>query len=178
MAYDYGDLFRLQSLAIAPPRIDLGSQLFAIADQLGRRELPSAMASGGAGVAASAPISGGTRLGPSVSPSNYGASAGVGRGSWYSQAPGWVDRMDKPGSNALGVPDTEQGVALPTRATLGKTVEVTTPDGRKFVTRQTDIGPARWTGKSIDVSAALASKMGYSPKDFPTGGSFTWKVLD
>ena len=43
-------------------------------------------------------------------------------GSWYSQLPafGWFDPGDRPGSNALGVPDSQQGIALPTRRGLGK----------------------------------------------------------
>lgn len=90
------------------------------------------------------------------------------KGSWYSQAPGWVDTQDRPGSNALGVPDTEQGIALPSRATLGQWFDVTMPDGTTRRLRQTDVGPARWTGRGIDISAAAASEMGYTPRDFPT----------
>jgi hypothetical protein len=100
-----------------------------------------------------------------------------GKGSWYSQYPeaGWVDREDRPGSNALGVPDSQQGIALPSRSTLGQWFDVTAPNGETYRLQQTDVGPAKWTGKGIDIAAAAAHKMGYTPKDFPTGGGFTWK---
>lgn len=104
----------------------------------------------------------------------------AGRGSWYSQLPdkGWIDREDRPGSNALGVPDDEQGIALPSRKTLGNWYDVTGPDGRTERLQQTDIGPARWTGRGIDVSAAGADRMGYAPENFPTNGRFTWEPAD
>lgn len=102
---------------------------------------------------------------------------GSGRGSWYSQLPnkGWVDLQDKPNSNKLGVPDDQQGIALPSNKTLGQWFDVTGPDGKVHRLQQTDTGPARWTGKSIDISAAAADQMGYSPKNFPTGGKFSWR---
>jgi hypothetical protein len=107
---------------------------------------------------------------------------GSGRGSWYSQLPqkGWVDREDKPNSaayhvNGAPIPDAQQGIALPSRATLGQYFDVTGPDGKVHRLQQTDIGPARWTGKSIDISAAAADQMGYSPKNFPTGAKFSWR---
>src|SRR5207245_303742 len=102
------------------------------------------------------------------------------RGSWYSQLPGkgWVDRGDKPGSNVLRVPDSMQGIALPSRSTLGQWFKVTTPDGREFITQQTDVGPARRTGRGIDISAALADRMGYKPGTFPTGGKFTYAPIE
>lgn len=99
-------------------------------------------------------------------------------GSWYSQYRGsnydWVDPSDKPGSNALGVPDSSQGIALPSRSTLGKWFNVTAPNGQTLRLQQTDIGPAGWTGRGIDIAASAADRFGYSPKSFPTGGSFTW----
>jgi hypothetical protein len=103
-----------------------------------------------------------------------------GKGSWYSQLPqyGWVDREDRPGSNALGVKDENQGIALPSRSTLGRWFDVTFPDGTTHRLQQTDVGPAKWTGKGIDISAAAAHQAGYSPKNFPTGGNFTWKPAE
>lgn len=117
---------------------------------------------------------------PQVDPTPGPVSSGA--GSWYSQYSGnndWVDRGDKPGSNALGVPDEKQGIALPSRDTLGQWFDVTTPDGRSFRLQQTDVGPAKWTGRGVDVSAAAADKMGYSPNNFPTDqGKFTWRKAD
>jgi hypothetical protein len=100
-----------------------------------------------------------------------------GKGSWYSQLPehGWIDRQDKPGSNALGVPDSQQGIALPSKSTLGQWFDVTAPNGETFRLQQTDIGPSTRTGRGIDISAAAAHQMGYTPKDFPTDGGFSWK---
>ena len=68
------------------------------------------------------------------------------KGSWYSQAPGWHDSGDRPNSNALGVPDSEQGFATPGRAGLGQWFDVTFPDGSVHRLRKTDVGPAAWTG--------------------------------
>ncbi len=101
----------------------------------------------------------------------------AGRASWYSQFHGsyaWVDRGDRPGSNPLGVPDHMQGIALRSRRTLGKWFYVKLPDGRVYHLQQTDIGPAPWTGKAIDISARAAEAMGFSPKSFPSGSVFTW----
>src|SRR5260370_448575 len=105
----------------------------------------------------------------------------TGRGSWYSQFAGnnvWRDYQDRPGSNALGVPDEMQGIALPSRNTLGQWFDVTAPDGRVYRLQQTDVGPGQWTGRGIDVSAAAADRMGYSPKNFPTDAGFTSRPAD
>lgn len=99
------------------------------------------------------------------------------RGSWYSQLPpfGWFDREDKPGSNALGVPNAQQGIALPSRGTLGQWYNVTPPgESLPFPMQQTDVGPAKWTGRGVDISAAAAHQMGYTPQTFPTDAG--WKV--
>ena len=96
------------------------------------------------------------------------------KGSWYSQAPGWHDSGDRPNSNALGVPDSEQGFASPGRAGLGQWFDVTFPDGSVHKLRKTDVGPAAWTGRGIDISAAAASAAGYTPKTFPTDGRFDY----
>src|SRR6476469_4773513 len=102
-------------------------------------------------------------------------------GSWYSQLPfaGFIDREDRPGSNALGVPDSQQGIALPTRRGLGKWFLVTPPgQSQPFPLQQTDTGPAPWTGRGIDISAAGAHQMGYTPKNFPTDASFKVEPID
>jgi len=104
----------------------------------------------------------------------------VARGSWYSQLPdkGWVDRQDRPGSAAYHVggrpiADSMQGIALPSRSTLGQWFNVTSPTGESYRLQQTDIGPAKWTGRGVDISAAAAHQMGYTPKTFPTDARFT-----
>lgn len=102
------------------------------------------------------------------------------RASWYSQLPafGWFDREDRPGSNALGVPDSQQGIALPSRRTLGQWFNVTSPTGQTYKLQQTDVGPANWTGRGVDISAAAAHQMGYTPKTFPTDASFRVEPTD
>lgn len=103
-----------------------------------------------------------------------------GKGSWYSQYKGkykWVDTGDKPNSNALGVPDDQQGIALPEKATLGKWFMVTAPNSVTLTLQQTDLGPAKWTGRVIDIAAVAAEKFGYSPANFPTDGVFSWEPL-
>jgi hypothetical protein len=56
--------------------------------------------------------------------------------------------------------------------------EVTTPDGRRFVLPQTDVGPAARTGRGIDVTSSAATQMGYTAKTFPTDGGFSYRRLD
>ena len=104
------------------------------------------------------------------------------KSSWYSQYEGkykWVDKGDKPNSNALGVPDDQQGIALPTSSTLGEWFNVTAPNGVTLLLQQTDIGPAKWTGRKIDIAAVAAERFGYSPKNFPTDeGVFVWSPAE
>jgi hypothetical protein len=104
-----------------------------------------------------------------------------GRGSWYAQYEGrykWRDPGDKPGSAALGVPDSAQGVSFLNNDTLGKWFEIEYPNGHRSIEQQTDIGPSRWTGKKIDISAAAAERAGYSPNNFPTGAVIKWRQID
>jgi hypothetical protein len=100
-------------------------------------------------------------------------------GSWYSQYQGkytWLDEGDEPNSNALGVPDDQQGIALPSRETLGEWFLVTAPNGKTLKLQQTDVGPAEWTGRTIDIAAVAAENFGYSPRTFPTdNGFFHWR---
>lgn len=104
------------------------------------------------------------------------------KGSWYSQLPafGWFDAQDRPGSAAYqvggrSIPDSQQGIALPSRSGLGKWFNVTPPGGNlPFPMQQTDVGPAPWTGRGVDISAAAAHHMGYTPKNFPTDAA--WKI--
>ena len=103
--------------------------------------------------------------------------SGGGRGSWYSQYNGkynWVDLGDKPNSNALGVPDINQGCSFYNSATLGKWFDVTAPNGVTLRLQQTDIGPHPRTGRKIDIAAVSAEAFGYTPHTFPTDGIFSW----
>lgn len=101
-----------------------------------------------------------------------------GHGSWYSQFDGiyeWRDTGDEPGSSALGVPDDCQGVSFYDHSTLGKWFEVHAPNGQSLILQQTDIGPAPWTGRKIDIASVSAERFGYSPNSFPTNGQFHWR---
>ncbi len=107
---------------------------------------------------------------------------GSGKGSWYSQYDGqfrWVDKGDRPGSNKLGVPDSQQGFAMYSNTTLGKWRDVKAPNGMVLRLQQTDIGPHPNTGRKIDIAAVAAERFGYSPKNFPTDGVFYWgKIVE
>lgn len=103
-----------------------------------------------------------------------------GKGSWYSQYKGkykWRDLGDKPNSNKLGVPDDCQGISFLDRSRLGKWFEIHAPNGRISIEQQTEIGPASWTGRAIDISAVCAERMGYSPKTFPTDAIWKWRPV-
>jgi hypothetical protein len=103
----------------------------------------------------------------------------VAPGSWYSQHQGqysWVDTGDRPGSNALGVPDSEQGIALPQRETLGQYYDVEFPNGQLRRLRHTDVGPAARTGRGIDIAAAAAEDAGYTPHNFPTDAPIRYRL--
>jgi hypothetical protein len=99
------------------------------------------------------------------------------KGSWFGSSPGWADKMSGK-TTASGAPVTVPGIALPSRAGLGKMFEVTTPDGRKFMLPQTDVGPGKNTGRGIDITSTAASQMGYTPKTFPTDGGFSYRRID
>lgn len=102
--------------------------------------------------------------------------SGAVRGSWFGNAPGWVDPSDS-GLQASGVPvSAGPGIALPSRATLGQQFDVTAPSGQTMTLPQTDIGPAKWTGRGVDINAPAAAAMGYTPKTFPTDQQFIVKA--
>ena len=92
--------------------------------------------------------------------------------SWFGNSPGWVDPDDH-GPQANGLPVAgDPGIALPTEDTLGQLFDVTAPNGQTYRLRQTDIGPASWTGRGVDVNSAAAQLMGYTPDTFPTDEYF------
>jgi hypothetical protein len=121
----------------------------------------------------------------------HGATEGTGKGSWYGTYGEFRDIdpktgkwQDKPGSASLGqklgmsyFPEERQGIALPSGATLGRLFKVTWPDGHTSIEQHTDIGPAAKTGKFVDISAAAATREGYTPKTFPTGSQFSVEAV-
>lgn len=103
-----------------------------------------------------------------------------GRMTWFNPYPysytdpatgrNWTDtgaRKLREGPHASGLPITTPGIALSSRQGLGGWHEVTLPDGRKYITQQTDIGPPG----VVDMNAALASQA------YP-GGQNTMKGRD
>jgi hypothetical protein len=111
---------------------------------------------------------------------SYGGNPMDGAGlkaSWFGNAPGWHDPSDS-GLQAGGRSVAEApGIALPSRSTLGSQFDVTTPEGRTFRETQTDIGPAKWTGRGVDINATAAEQMGYQPSTFPTDAVFKVKQI-
>lgn len=68
------------------------------------------------------------------------------------------------GLTAGGYQATEPGIALRSSATLGETFRLTTEAGTDYV-KQTDWGPASWTGRAIDITVAQMNVMGWAPTD-------------
>lgn len=103
-----------------------------------------------------------------------GAGPGLVRGSEFGNDPtlGWTDRSDS-GLMASGLPVTAGGIALPSRATLGQQFDVTAPSGQSGRFTQTDIGPAKWTGRGVDFTPKAAQALGYKDQaSFPTDAMF------
>jgi hypothetical protein len=73
----------------------------------------------------------------------------------------------------MGTSAAAGGIALPDRRTLGQWFVVTDPNGREHVVQQTDLGPAKWTGRGIDITGRTANDWGYKPGNFPTNGRFS-----
>lgn len=97
-----------------------------------------------------------------------------GKGSWFG---GPSDSMDS-GHTATGGTTKEPGIAVYNHGTLGGYWRVTAPNGRTVVVRQTDIGPAPWTGRKIDVTYSALNKFGYGEHNFPTDqGEFKAQYL-
>lgn len=96
---------------------------------------------------------------------------GTVKGSWFGQYRGWHD-PDSGTQTASGISLNEPGIALPSRKTLGQWFDVTAPNGKTMRVRQTDLGPAKWTGRGVDITASLADKFGYKPGNFPTDEGF------
>jgi len=87
----------------------------------------------------------------------------------------WRDRGDN-GQTASGMPQTTPGIALPTRKHLKHWFEVELK-GKKYTVQQTDVGPAKWTGRKIDINAPLADMAGWTPKNFPTDSVVKYRYL-
>jgi len=101
------------------------------------------------------------------------------KGSVFGSTHGFRDPSEPRGrKTASGVSNEVPGIALPDRSTLGQMFEVTTPDGRKIMLPQTDVGPAARTGRGIDITSSAAAQMGYTSKTFPTDQPFSYRRID
>jgi hypothetical protein len=103
----------------------------------------------------------------------------TGRMTWFNPRPWsytdpntgitWTDtsaRARGEGPHASGLPISTPGIATAGRGGLGGWYEVTLPDGRKFVTQKTDVGPPG----VVDLNAALASQAyPRGPQSIPRG---------
>ena len=88
-----------------------------------------------------------------VLPAHAGEPA-CGRASWYG--PGF---HGKPTASGETYNQNALTAAMPSRKYLGRHYRVTY-QGRSVDVRINDVGPAKWTGRAIDLSKAAAAKLG------------------
>lgn len=96
-----------------------------------------------------------------------------GRVSWFG---GPNDSGDPSGRTATGTSNAAPGIAVYNRSTLGGYWRVTL-NGKTSVLKQTDIGPAPWTGKKVDVTTGAIGRFGFNERNFPTGAKVTAEYL-
>ncbi len=87
-----------------------------------------------------------------------------GASSWYG---GPRDSQDNDRPALAGASNREPGIAVYNRGTLGGYWRVKFPNGRSLTVRQTDIGPAPWTGKKVDVNYTAVKAAGYTEGNYP-----------
>lgn len=94
---------------------------------------------------------------------------------------GWVDHGDNNIPALAGASNENPGIAIYNSATLGSWWRVCwlarpRATGCRWVL-QSDFGPARWTGRLIDINAVASRKLwGISAWRFPTDQG-TWKAV-
>lgn len=96
-----------------------------------------------------------------------------GKVSWFG---GPHDPTSGP-TTASGSPISAGGIAVYDRSTLGGYWQLTFPNGHTVIEKQTDIGPAPWTGRKFDVAYSSLAGAGYSEATFPTGATVTGVYL-
>jgi hypothetical protein len=80
-------------------------------------------------------------------------------------------------TTASGSPISAGGIAVYNEATLGGYWNITFPNGHTVILKQTDIGPAPWTGRTIDVAYSSLNAAGYNENNFPTNGNVRAEYL-
>jgi hypothetical protein len=96
-----------------------------------------------------------------------------GKVSWFG---GPNDPMSG-SQTASGRPLSVPGIAVYNQATLGGYWLVEFPNGKKLVLQQTDIGPAPWTGRKVDVTSSALPAAGYTEGNFPTDSTVHCRYL-
>jgi len=97
----------------------------------------------------------------------------TGKTSWF----GGPNDPSAQGTPASGIPITTPGIAVYNRATLGGWWRVKFPNGKTVDLRQTDLGPAPFTGRAVDVTYSALGAAGYNEQNFPTDGTVTATYL-
>lgn len=97
-----------------------------------------------------------------------------GKTSWYG---GPHDSGDNNIPSLPGATNKNPGIAVYSRKTLGGWWRVVFPNGRSLVVQQTDLGPAPWTGKKVDVNYTALRRAGYTEGNYPTGASVEYHWL-
>lgn len=97
----------------------------------------------------------------------------TGKVSWFG-GPG--DPTDS-GHTANGETTKTPGIAVYNHSTLNGYWRVRAPNGKTVVLKQTDIGPAPWTGRKIDVTYSALGKFGFGEHNFPTDSQFSAEYL-
>jgi len=96
-----------------------------------------------------------------------------GKVSWFG---GPNDRTTN-ATTASGLPVTRPGIAVFNTQTLRGFWWVRFPNGRAAVLQQTDVGPAPWTGRVLDVLYSALPRLGYTERSFPTDAQIEARYL-
>ena len=116
--------------------------------------------------------------GGAVDPSQL-AGGGAGQVSLTGKI-SWFGGPNDPSAGSMtasGAPISEPGIAVYNRQTLGGYWQVTMPNGHQAVLKQTDIGPAPWTGRKVDFTYSALPQLGYSEQNFPTDATISATYL-
>lgn len=108
-----------------------------------------------------------------MSVSSIVGAAQSGKISWFG---GPQDSSSGP-TTSSGAPVSYPAISTYNQATKGGYWLVHMPNGRTAVLKQTDIGPAPWTGRNFDFTYTALPLLGYSTGNFPTDANITATYL-
>ncbi len=92
----------------------------------------------------------------------------------------WFGGPDDPSSGpttASGLPVSRPGIAVYDTQTLRGYWWIRFPNGHATILQQTDIGPAPWTGRVLDVLYSALPRIGYTERSFPTDAQIQARYL-